>query len=365
MKPILEIFVPQKTVNDDNVFVADLPFSSGERVDQGDIIASMETSKTTFNLYAPASGYLFYKIEEGDNLKVGQLFAIISEDSDFPEDFFMKSDEDVPESENSLNIISDKRISTKALALMKEHNISIDEFSNLTLIKTSDVLRVIKLKRNSDKPLPELSSDSLKPSTVLVGGGGLTKMAIELIQQTRNFHIVGIIDSLLPIGSEILEIPVIGDDSFETLNQIKSNGIKNAILCVGSPDSHSVRPKIYKRLKETGFNLPNLIHPSASVEESVLMGEGNLILANATVSSSVAIGNLCYINTGSIVSHDCRLGDNIHIAPGGILAGRVTVGDNSIIGMGATVYIDTQIGKDVIVRNGQNVFNHLSDNTVV
>jgi sugar O-acyltransferase (sialic acid O-acetyltransferase NeuD family) len=361
MKSIIEILVPQKTVNDVSVYLSDLLVESGERVEKNQIVASMETSKTTFELYSPESGYLFYQCEKGDNLGIGQLFGVISQKPIFPKKLFKDLDERIETDTLHQNIYSKTRFSNKASALIKKQNLDIELFSDLVLVRESDVIRVISLQHNSDKPLPEFSIDPAKPSILLVGGGGLAKMVIDLIRLEDNYHIIGIVDNLLSIGSEVSGVPVIGDDSPETLRKIRSQGVEHVILCVGSTDTHKIRVVIYNRLKAEGYKLPNLIHPTASVELSFTMGEGNLILANATVSSYAKIGNICYINTNAIVSHDCIIDDNVHIAPGGILAGRVIVGSNTIIGMGVTIYIGTQIGNNVIIRNGMNIFNHVED----
>ena len=65
-------------------------------------------------------------------------------------------------------------------------------------------------------------------------------------------------------------------------------------------------------MKQIGCIFPNVIHPKAVVEESVIMGEGNVILAMANIGSCVKMGNLNYINNNSLISHDCELqGENV------------------------------------------------------
>ena len=56
-------------------------FEEGDKIEEGNELAEMDTDKATFNLPAPASGTLgevFF--EEGDVVKVGDVLATIEEE---------------------------------------------------------------------------------------------------------------------------------------------------------------------------------------------------------------------------------------------------------------------------------------------
>jgi len=190
-------------------------------------------------------------------------------------------------------------------------------------------------------------------------------MCIDIINQMKTYKIIGIIDRDIKIGSKVMGIPVIAKDRDEDLKQLYNGGVKLIINGIGAATNHSIREKIYKKLKRIGFFIPNIIHPKASVEPSVSMGEGNQIMANAIVGSDVKIQNNCIINSGAIVSHDSVLENNVHIAPGAILAGRVFVGENSLIGMGSTIYLHIKIGESVIIYNNCSITKNIPDNSII
>lgn len=200
---------------------------------------------------------------------------------------------------------------------------------------------------------------------IVVGGGGHAKMCLDIIKAIGDMDVIGIIDNNIPIGTKILGIPIIGTDEY--LHSAFKIGITKAINGVGGGGNQLIRRKIYEKLKSIGFELPNLIHPKAIVEESATIpkSSGIQIMAGAIVGSSAYIGNGCIINSGAIVSHDCVISDHVHITPGAILAGNVQVGENSIIGMGSTVYFGTKIGKGCVVANGSNLFKNIVDGTVL
>ena len=96
---------------------------------------------------------------------------------------------------------------------------------------------------------------------ILIGGGGHCKVIIDAVLKAKQFEIEGIVDPNIDIGKKVSNISVIGSDN--NLLDIYNRGIKNAFIAVGSIGDFSIRGKIYKQLKEIGFNLPTIVHPAA------------------------------------------------------------------------------------------------------
>jgi len=134
---------------------------------------------------------------------------------------------------------------------------------------------------------------------------------------------------------------------------------------LGGLDNQMSRLDLFNRLKSIGYQCPNIIHPKAIVEPSVLLGEGNHIMGGALVGSCALLSNNIIVNSNSVISHDCIIHDNVHVTPGAILAGTVEVGENTIIGMGVTVFYNCKIGNNVIITNGKHIFNNIDDNKII
>ena len=92
-----------------------------------------------------------------------------------------------------------------------------------------------------------------------------------------------------------------------------------------------------KRISEQHRGFGKLVHSSAVVSGSAIIGEGTVIMAGAIVQANARIGKHCIINTGATVDHDCVIGDYVHIAPGAHLCGHVEVGEGSLIGVGVGI----------------------------
>lgn len=356
---IQEIIIPKESIADDSVLLLKWYKENGEKVNKGDNIANCETSKAIFDIEAPTDGYLFYQYKKGDEIPAGSLLAIISKKSSFSFDLCNEKEIEIYQK------LEDKiRFSKKALELIEKNNIKKEYFSDYTMVTKGDVLNY--LNRNLNNKTNVLNNNIIKSNNqelIIIGGGGHAKMCIDIINQMRIYKIVGIIDKVSKIGSKISGIPVIGRD--KDLVELYDRGIKLAINGLGMILNQNKRAKIYRKLKQIGFYIPNIVHPKASIEPSAILGEGNQIMANAIIGSYVKINNNCIINSGAIISHDSILENNVHIAPGAILAGDVHIGENSLIGMGTTIYLSLNIGENVIIHNNCSITRNIPDNKII
>ena len=200
-------------------------------------------------------------------------------------------------------------------------------------------------------------------SVLLIGGGGHAKAIIEIITMRKEYHIVGISDNNSgKKGKLISGVPIIGDD--ENLQACFQKGIKRAFITLGTVADTRARIKLYMMIKEIGFELINVIHPSAIIAHSLTMGSGNALMAGSIINAYSAIGNNCIINTGAIIEHDCVIEDHVHIATGAKLAGNVKVKEGAHIGIGAIVKQGVTIGRHSIVGAGAVVLEDIPDNVV-
>jgi sugar O-acyltransferase (sialic acid O-acetyltransferase NeuD family) len=369
MSRLEPIILPKETVSDDCYLILRLLVPSGSHVKKNQILLEFETSKAVHQLESPMAGYFFSSIQEGEEIEVGGLVGVISEEATIPEHTLDKiiPRRSTPEATTQV-LGGETRISRPAEELIQQYGLDPKLFQGLAFVRREDVERVMREQKTTPKQIRPTSfalETSLEEDNriILVGGGGHAKMCIDILRQMKTYAIHGILDANMRIGDVVLEVPVIGRDT--ELVKYHEEGIRLAVNAVGAASNHSSRSTLYKRIREAGFTLPNLIHPAAAVEPSAMLGEGNQIMAHATVGSGVCIADNCIINCGAVVSHDCHLGNNVHIAPGALLAGMVEVGEETLIGMGVTVYLGVKIGRRVTIPNGMNIFRDVPDGTVL
>lgn len=198
---------------------------------------------------------------------------------------------------------------------------------------------------------------------IVIGAGGHSKVVIESILTSTDYRIIGLIDQKEKVGQTVLSIPIIGTDS--DLEQYYQNGIKNAVIAIGSIGNPHLRIKCYHRLKHIGYAFPNIIDKGALITNYKTLGEGNYIAKGAMINANTCIGNMCIINTGAIIEHDCNLGNFVHIAPHATVCGSVKIADKSHIGCSATIIQGMTVGHDSIIGAGSVVVHDVPSQVTV
>jgi len=79
---MIEILVPRENVNDESVIILEVNFSSGSKVKKGDVVVSIETSKTNVDIDAPEDGVVIHQLEKGAEVDVGSLLFSLSNTQD-------------------------------------------------------------------------------------------------------------------------------------------------------------------------------------------------------------------------------------------------------------------------------------------
>lgn len=197
---------------------------------------------------------------------------------------------------------------------------------------------------------------------ILLGSGGHAHSVVDSIEQVNQYHVVGFLDVAEKQENSYKGYQVCGTD--DDLRDYYLEGVKNAFVAIGYMGNNTVRFSLYKRLKEIGFNIPNIIDITAIVADDVVLEDGIFIGKRAVVNTNSVIKRMSIINTGAIIEHDCFLGEYSHLAVGGILCGGVSVGTRTLIGANATVIQNIKIGNDVIVGAGTVIAKDLRDNIV-
>ncbi|MEB0076983.1 NeuD/PglB/VioB family sugar acetyltransferase [Pseudomonas sp. CCI3.2] len=354
---MIEVFVPRENVNDESVTILSVKFKSSTKVKKGDSIFEIETTKTNVEIDAPADGLIHHEISVGDTVLVGSLLCRLDDGKNNPIIVLNTPNVEVDPLQNN-----NAKLSKAAIKRADELGVDTSVFKN-GLISVSDIERQALVVSGQTILHPLKHIKRLNNKIVILGGGGHAKMCIDILLQRNEYQIVGIVDSQKAIGTIVCGIKVIGDDTI--LEKLWSEGVSCAVNGIGSVSNPVVRKVLYAKLKNIGYYLPNLVHPSAVIEPSVKLGEGNQVMMGACVGSDVVIGDNCIVNSGSIISHDCILESNSHVAPGAVLAGSVIVGDTAVVGMGVTVYMGVNIGRGSIINNGLNIFRNINPNEVV
>ena len=193
-------------------------------------------------------------------------------------------------------------------------------------------------------------------SLVIYGAGGHGLVVAEAAEAAGR-RIVGFLDDRVEAGSPVgpwhVIAPSILDEDAPALEVIAAVG------------DNAARQALHERLVQAGHQPASVIHPTAWVSPSAVLGQGVYVGARAVVSAQARIGDGAIINTAAIVEHHGRIDAFSHIAVGAVLSGHVHVGHGTLIGTGASVRPGIRIGAAVIVGVGAAVVENVPDGVTV
>jgi PglD N-terminal domain len=81
-----------------------------------------------------------------------------------------------------------------------------------------------------------------------------------------------------------------------------------------------VRRRLMDEAAASGWRLPPLVHPTASVAPDAVLGEGVMVAAGAVVESGSQLGRGCIVDIGALVDHDCDIAEFSHLRAGQVCA---------------------------------------------
>lgn len=138
---------------------------------------------------------------------------------------------------------------------------------------------------------------------LIIGAGGYGRLVRE-IAELNGYDSIDFLDD----NSELAVAKV------DELDFIQKQ-YDGAIVAIGNPE---VREKIYKRIAKP----VSVVHPSAFISKSAVVGNGCVIEANAVINSETIVKNGTFICSGAVVNHNsvvnefCQIDCNAVVAAG-------------------------------------------------
>lgn len=355
----IPVTIPLLNPNEPEARLVSLAVKNGQRVSKGEVLATLETTKSTADLTAEADGYVTgLERREGDSIHAGDLLCFLADSPDW------QAPESAPVSGSNWNaeppsgLPEGLRITQPALSLANESGLDLKTLPVGPLVTVQIVRDLLSTNR------PEINPGNVVDPTAIIvyGGGGHGKSIIDFLRALRIYRIAGIVDDGI-VAENVLGVPVLGGS--EQLADLHRQGVRLAANAVGGIGNLDIRVKVFDRLAEAGFGCPALVHPNAFVEASALLTAGAQVFPLAYVGSQARIGFGVIVNTSAIVSHDCVIGDYSNISPGALIAGEATVGNEVLVGMGVTINLGVKIGDRARIGNGATVKSDVPDGGIL
>lgn len=218
----------------------------------------------------------------------------------------------------------------------------------------------------TDQPIKEPNSLSYRPLYILCAGGH-ARVVIDILNGQGRTP-AGVVDANTSLqGTEILGVPVVGDDSFILTLDPSEVALVNAL---GTRPGHgssgtAARRNLYAGFKDKGYEFATVISDAATLSANATLQEGCQIITRSVVHPGSVIGTNSILNTGASVDHDCTVGAHSHIAPWAVLCGGVSVGADCHIGARAVLVPGISVGDGAVVGAGAVVIDDVEAGVTV
>jgi sugar O-acyltransferase (sialic acid O-acetyltransferase NeuD family) len=187
---------------------------------------------------------------------------------------------------------------------------------------------------------------------VVIGSGGFGRETVEVVRavnaERSTWDLLGFLDDdPALLGTEIDGAMVVG-----AIDDAPSFRSARFVVCTGHPGNYFTRKKIVQRLGLPAARYATIVHPTAALSTTTLLGPGSVLLANVVATSAVQIGSHVAVMPGAVFTHDDIVEDYVTVGAGVRLAGRVHVEEGAYLGSGALVREDRTIGPWALVGMG-------------
>ncbi len=170
---------------------------------------------------------------------------------------------------------------------------------------------------------------------LIVGNGDYARMMNRYLKNTNNISAIGFTVKRSFISKKTIDgIPVIPTE--EILNRYNTDVCK-LIMGIGYRNMNQIKQQEFIRYKEMGYTFENYIHPTAIIENDVVIGEGNNIFEGVIVQAGTKIGNANLIYGGALIAHENIIGNYNSFSVKACIAGCTRIGNNCFIGANSTI----------------------------
>ena len=182
---------------------------------------------------------------------------------------------------------------------------------------------------------------------IVIGAGGHGRSVAEAVLLLGRDELVGFVDDGADANAKVWTYPILGrTDSLHTLRE-------HADAVVVAIGNNGVREKLHVRVREAGFELLSVIHPTAFVSPTATLGAGCAVMAGAVVGTEAQLGEGVIVNCGATVDHHCRVDAFGHLGVNACMAGGSVLGHRAWMQAGSALGYGVQVEDDAVLAPGE------------
>ena len=355
--------MPQSGPNDTTAVLAEWLKAPQQWVHKGELIAAAETTKSVFDIEAPAAGCLVPLLAVGAEVTIGQVIAVIG-----PAELTVEAAQAwlaAQEAAGPSPVTSGagKGWTLKAEALAKRHGIDLSVVPTQQERITEADVQAYLASRTTPIGAPvggtavaDLVHDRYPTGRaqrlLIVGGGNGAVQIIDALRQAPHQQAVAIVDDNQSLwGKRVAGVPISGPiDAGQAAARLAAGEFDAAVISIST--SIPARERIFVQWQAVGIPFANVIHPSVVVGMNVSWGEGNVVLALCHIGACAVIGDNNFLSAYCSIEHHNVLGSHCSFGPSVVTSSRVRIGDRVRFGTGIQIEPGVTIGGDSVIASG-------------
>ena len=99
------------------------------------------------------------------------------------------------------------------------------------------------------------------------------------------------------------------------------------------------------KLLEAGYDVPSIVHPSAIVSPSAVLGPGCFIMQRAVVNTHTHVDRAALVNSGAVVDHDSVVCAGAHVGLGSVVKANCTIEQEKKVEAGEVISLPGERSK--------------------
>lgn len=197
----------------------------------------------------------------------------------------------------------------------------------------------------------------------IYGAGGLGREIVDNANAsnatTKQWsEIIFIVDAEYLSARTVNDVRVLSFDEF-----CARYSAVDAVVVIGNGEPE-LRVALAEKVKNHGFELCSVIHPTAIIGSKAQIGLGTVVSYGCFISCNTRLDENVYINVNVYVGHDTGIDAHSVLSPNVNLSGNVRVGMRTYIGTGAIVKESVSIGERTIIGMGAVVTKNIPDKVI-
>jgi sugar O-acyltransferase (sialic acid O-acetyltransferase NeuD family) len=397
MPTFTPVHLPQAGPNDVTATIVEWARPPGQRVRQGEVLGAAETTKSVFDLEAPAAGIFWPLAAVGAEAAVGAIIAALGDEQTTEEAARAwlaqqgQAQAAAPTVRAATSVLgaaaTARSWTVKAQLLAQRHHIDLavvpaageriteaDVQAYITRAAAGQAAGLAAGRQMPpvSRPTPDFADlvDDRYPTArpqrlLIIGGGNGAVQILDALAKLPHQRAVGILDDNTALhGKTVAGAPVLGSIDVErALDMAAAGQFDAAVISIST--SIPARARIFEQWRERGLRFANVIHPSCIVGMNVAWGEGNVVMALCHFGACAAIGDNNFLSFGCSIEHHCTLGSHCSFGPAVVTSSRVQIGDRVRFGTGIYIEPGIQIGADTVIASGLALTQHIPPNSLL